>query len=84
MTPDDLEPTMPSSERPMGPQDPYSFCGCGKKNCPSIRSSADGSGSVIIDDDVADIVGFSTGRPGIVFTREQASKLLSWLRDSGY
>ncbi len=83
MISDDLEPELPPVERPERLPDPFSFCNCGKKGCPGIRT-VNGGADVAIDEAALDMVGLATERPAIVFTREQATELRRWLEQHGY
>ena len=78
----DADPTVPSTERPSGLPDPYTFCNCGRAGCPSIATDPDGN--LVISEDLERMTEPSAGRSGVVFQPEQARELFSWLKQHGF
>ena len=78
----DAEPTTPSTERPSGLPDPYTFCNCGRAGCPSIATDLEGN--LVISEDMHHLIAVSGERSGIVFSPEDARKLFTWLNEHGY
>jgi hypothetical protein len=62
------------------PEDRYTFCGCGKKNCPSVLFSAD---SVLIEAPSDELEPTATGS-GVRLNAEQVAELLVELKKRGF
>lgn len=78
----DAEPTTPSTERPAGLPDPYTFCSCGRTGCPGI--STDSEGNVVVNEDAVAFIDVGEDRRGIVFKPDQARELKIWLEQHGF
>jgi hypothetical protein len=68
---DPLNPSFP---------EPYTFCKCGKRGCPTLRQTAEG---VVLEAPLAEIVA-TEGSAGVLFDPEQARELREKLQELGY
>jgi hypothetical protein len=60
--------------------EPYTFCNCGKKGCPSLRHTTEG---IVIEAPNAEVVSTDDSK-GVPFTREQAVELRELLQSRGF